>query len=57
MFQTTFSMIKPDGVAKGLIDEIKERIQDSGLTIVNSKLINMTEEQDAELYRSEEHTV
>jgi nucleoside-diphosphate kinase len=43
--QRTYGMIKPDGVARGLVGEIISRIEKSGLKVVALKLINASEEQ------------
>ena len=50
----TFSMVKPDGVERGLVGEIVRRIENKGLKIIASKLISMKEEQAKELYREHE---
>jgi len=47
----TFSMIKPDAVARNLIGEIISRFEAKGLKLVAGKLINMTEAQAGELYQ------
>ncbi|MGQ4891975.1 MAG: nucleoside-diphosphate kinase [Candidatus Njordarchaeia archaeon] len=45
-----FVMVKPDGVARGLIGEVISRIERKGLKIVAMKLIWMTKEQAEQLY-------
>lgn len=45
-----FVMIKPDGVARGLIGEVISRIEKKGLKIVALKMIHMSKEQAEELY-------
>ncbi len=42
--ERSFVMVKPDGVKRGLIDEIIKRLEDAGLTIVAKK--EMTANQD-----------
>lgn len=43
-------MIKPDGVARGLSDAIKERIANEGLKIIKSKKFIMDIEKAKKLY-------
>jgi nucleoside-diphosphate kinase len=40
--ERTLSIIKPDGVKKGLIGEILKRFENAGLKIVGMKMIHMT---------------
>lgn len=47
-------MVKPDGVAAGLIDEISRRITQAGLQIVSGKLANMTLDDATKLYKVHE---
>ncbi|MGL5948543.1 MAG: nucleoside-diphosphate kinase, partial [Aeromonas sp.] len=42
--ERTFSMIKPDAVAAGLIGDIYQRIERAGLTIVGAKLLQLSPE-------------
>ncbi len=51
--QRTFVMIKPDGVQRGLIGEIIERIEKKGLKIVGLKMIKLPKELAEKQY--EEH--
>lgn len=44
-FQQTFCMVKPDGVMRGLIGDIVQRIEKSGLKVVAMKMVLPTEEQ------------
>lgn len=44
-FERTFTMIKPDGVKRGLIGDIIQRFEKAGLKIVAIKMLNATEEQ------------
>jgi nucleoside-diphosphate kinase len=43
--QRTFAMIKPDGVARGLVGEIMLRIEKAGLKVVAMKMVYPTKEQ------------
>jgi nucleoside-diphosphate kinase len=40
--ERTLSIIKPDGVKKGLIGEILKRFENAGLKIVGMKMVHMT---------------
>ena len=40
-FERTLSIIKPDAVAKGHVDEICKRLEDAGLLITEKKSIHM----------------
>lgn len=51
--ETTFAMIKPGAVHRGLIGDIIRRFEYRGLSIVGMKLIQVTEEQAKRHY--EEH--
>jgi len=44
-------MVKPDGVARGLENEIFARIKQAGMKIETQKRLVLTAEQAAELYR------
>jgi nucleoside-diphosphate kinase len=48
--QQTLSIIKPDGVAKGLVGEVIRRIEKQGLKIKALKLIQMTKPQAQGFY-------
>lgn len=48
--ETTFVMIKPDGVARGLADEIIRRIVGSGLRVVERKRKRLSREEAEKLY-------
>ncbi len=50
MIERTFVMIKPDGVAKGLSDEIIARIQKSGLKVVSKRRVRMDRKTAERLY-------
>jgi nucleoside-diphosphate kinase len=43
-------MIKPDGVSRGLEDEILKRVSQAGLKVVRKYKHNVTEDQAADLY-------
>ncbi len=43
--ERTFSIIKPDAVAKNIIGKIYSRFEKNGLTIVASKMLHLTREQ------------
>ncbi len=48
--ERTFSIIKPDAVAKNVIGKIYSRFESNGLKIVASKMLHMTEEQAGGFY-------
>ena len=48
--ERTFSIVKPDAVARNLIGEIYSRFEKSGLRIVASKMLRLSEEQAAGFY-------
>jgi len=48
--QRTFSIIKPDAVAKNIIGKIYARFEEAGLKIVASKMLHLTPEQAGEFY-------
>ena len=50
MGETTFVLLKPDSVARGLIGEIIGRIEKKGLRIVALKLVKMDENLANRLY-------
>lgn len=52
--ERTLFMVKPDGVARGLVGEIVSRVEQRGLTIRAMRLLRVTPEQAAEHY--EEHS-
>ena len=43
--QRTFAMIKPDGVARGLVGEIVLRLEKAGLKVVAMKMLSATKDQ------------
>jgi nucleoside-diphosphate kinase len=48
--ERTLSIIKPDGVQRGLIGEVVKRLEKNGLKIVAMKMIHMTKEQAQGFY-------
>jgi len=48
--ELTLSIIKPDGVEKNIIGEVYKRFEQSGLKIVASKMMHLTEEQAGKFY-------
>lgn len=48
--ERTFSIIKPDAVAKNVIGEIYSRFEHAGLRIVASKMVHMSQEQAEGFY-------
>ena len=43
--ERTLSMVKPDGVEKGLIGEVIKRFENNGLRVVAMKMVHMNKEQ------------
>lgn len=48
--ERTFSIVKPDGVAKNLIGEVYGRFEKSGLRVIASRMLHLTLEQAEEFY-------
>lgn len=48
--ERTFSIIKPDAVAKNVIGEIYSRFEKNGLKIVAAKMLHLTQEQAEGFY-------
>ncbi len=48
--ERTFSIVKPDAVAKNIIGKIYSRFEDNGLRIVASKMLHLTREQAEGFY-------
>lgn len=48
--ERTFSIIKPDAVAKNVIGEIYSRFEQNGLKIVAAKMLHLTREQAEGFY-------
>ncbi len=52
--ERTFSMVKPNAVAKNVIGAIYSRFESTGLTIVASKMVHLTYEQASGFYAEHE---
>jgi nucleoside-diphosphate kinase len=50
MIEKTLSIIKPDGVKKGLIGEVIKRFEKNDLKIIAMKMLHMTKEQAKGFY-------
>ena len=48
--ERTFSIIKPDAVARNLVGEITSMLENSGLRVIASKCTQLTQEKAAEFY-------
>lgn len=48
--ERTFSIIKPDAVAKNVIGEIVSRFENNDLRVVASKMVHLTKEQAGDFY-------
>ncbi len=48
--ERTFSIIKPDAVAKNVIGKIYSRFESNGLRIVASRMLHLSREQAGEFY-------
>jgi nucleoside-diphosphate kinase len=48
--EQTLSIIKPDAVAKNVIGQIYSRFESAGLTIVASRMVQLSREQAGEFY-------
>lgn len=48
--EKTFTMVKPDGVKRGLIGEITGRFERKGFTLVGAKLMHISDELAKEHY-------
>lgn len=48
--ERTFSIVKPDAVAKNVIGEIYSRFEKGGLKIIASKMLHLTKEQAQGFY-------
>ncbi|MEM7292856.1 MAG: nucleoside-diphosphate kinase [Pseudomonadota bacterium] len=48
--EQTFSIVKPDAVAKNVIGEIYSRFEKAGLRVVASRMLHMTEDQAKAFY-------
>ncbi|MGB5620753.1 MAG: nucleoside-diphosphate kinase, partial [Desulfobacterales bacterium] len=50
MMDRTLSIVKPDGVARGLIGEVVRRLEKNALKAVAMKMIHMTKAQACGFY-------
>jgi nucleoside-diphosphate kinase len=50
VMERTLSIVKPDGVARGLIGEVVKRFEKAGIRIAAMKMIHMTKEQAEGFY-------
>ena len=48
--ERTLSIVKPDGVEKGLIGEVVKRFESNGLRVVAMKMVHMSKEQAQGFY-------
>ncbi|HAI96306.1 MAG TPA: nucleoside-diphosphate kinase, partial [Methylococcaceae bacterium] len=48
--ERTFSIVKPDAVAKNVIGQIYARFEEAGLKIVASKMLQLSREQAEGFY-------
>ena len=48
--ERTFSIVKPDGVAKNLIGEVYRRFEKAGLKIIGSKMLQLRQDQAEGFY-------
>jgi len=48
--EKTLSIIKPDGVARGLIGEVIKRLESNGLKIITMKMLKLTKAQAERFY-------
>ena len=48
--ERTLSIVKPDGVEKGLIGEVVKRFESNGLRVVAMKMVRMSKEQAKGFY-------
>ena len=51
MLEKSYFMIKPDGVKRGLVEQIIARVQTAGLTVEKQESRRLTAAQAAELYQ------
>lgn len=49
--QTTFLMVKPDGVQRGLVGEVISRVEERGLRITALKMLTIHKEMASEHYQ------
>lgn len=46
----TFTMVKPDGVARGIVGEVISRFENKGLTLEKMRLLTISEDMAGEHY-------
>lgn len=46
----TLSIVKPDGVEKGLIGEVIKRVEDNGLKVIGLKMVTMSKKEAEGFY-------
>lgn len=49
--QTTFLMVKPDGVQRGLVGEVISRVEKRGLRIIGMKMLTIDDDMASEHYQ------
>ncbi len=50
MKQRTLSIIKPDGVARGLVGEVIKRFEQAGFKVIAMKMVHMSKQQAEAFY-------
>ena len=50
VMEKTLSILKPDGVARGLIGEVIKRLESNGLKIITMKMLKLTKDQAESFY-------
>jgi nucleoside-diphosphate kinase len=50
IMEKTLSIIKPDGIARGLIGEVIKRLESNGLKIIAMKMLKLTKAQAESFY-------
>jgi len=50
VMEKTLSIIKPDGVARGLIGDVIKRLESNGLKIITMKMLKLTKDQAESFY-------
>jgi nucleoside-diphosphate kinase len=48
--ESTLSIVKPDGVEKGLIGEVIKRFEDNGLKVIGLKMVKMSKREAEGFY-------
>jgi len=57
MSQQTLIIIKPDGIAKGLVGQILQSLESNNLRVVDSIRLHIEHQWAENLYHPEEHAV